>query len=263
MPLSTISSGVSPSHLEGLGKEAAKLAASCGVSLTDAVTQAVRPEDLNMEQVRRVVEHANTEAFNAKFASTHGDFRMVDIDEGPADPAQVLQNLNNEARTTNVLEGTNDYDLPPDTTDITPFAEVGVEGTSDGNVAKVAQLHSRLVGARQEVLDSIESDKLQASDTLVDLASHVKSAAVNGASIEILHKAWAAIDAEVAIKVADKLAHLAQSVPTVKVGGVVNPGHPVCTTFAKFAGHMRSTVTSYQQLEVIDREMSRVAALLS
>jgi len=216
-----------------------------------------------MEQVRRVVEHANTEAFNAKFASTCGDFRVVDIDDGPADPAQVLQNLNNAARTSEVLRGTSDYDMSPGFTDVSPFPEVGVEGTHDGAIAKVAHLQSRLSGARQEVFDSIESHKLQASDALVDLASHVKSAAVNGASMDSLHRAWARIDAEVAEKVAPKLAYLAESVQGVKVAGEVNPGHPVCTTFAKFAGHMRSAVTSYQQLALLDQELTRVAALLA
>ena len=262
MPLTNISNRVPAAHLEVLGKQAAKLASSCGVSLTDAVTQAVGSEDLNIEQVRRVVEFANTEAFNQKFASTAGNFRVVDIDEGPADPAQVIQNLNNAARTSEILKETSDYDMAPGFTDMTPEANVGDEGTNDAAIAKVAMLHSRLAGARQEVADTIESHKLQASDTLTELASHVKSAAVNGASIGALHSAWAKIDSEVADKVVTKLATIANSVNAPKVAGVVNPGHPVVTSFAKFAGHMRSTVTSYQQLQVIENEIARVAALL-
>jgi len=73
---------VSAHDLENLGKTAARLSETSGISLTEACTRTLDGEGLNQEQVRRAVEHANINAVNSKFASLRGDNRIVHLDHG-------------------------------------------------------------------------------------------------------------------------------------------------------------------------------------
>lgn len=105
---------VSGEHLETLGKRAAhdwllgKFA-----SLNDAVVDVVRSEHLSPEQVRRVVEFTNGDAYLKEFRKEGGAHRVVHFDCGPADPAQVLQDLNDGGGGSRYDDGARDYRLSP------------------------------------------------------------------------------------------------------------------------------------------------------
>ncbi len=86
--------GVSAMELESLGKQAARLGETSGLSLTEACVRTLEHESLNAEQIRRAVEYANINAVNTKFASMRGVDRVVHIDGGPADPVTVMDALN-------------------------------------------------------------------------------------------------------------------------------------------------------------------------
>jgi len=85
---------VAGQHLEHLGKEAATnwVLGKCA-SLHEAAVNVLRAEQLSPEQVRRVVEFTNQNAYLQEFRK-EGDHKVVHFDCGPADPAQVLQDLN-------------------------------------------------------------------------------------------------------------------------------------------------------------------------
>lgn len=85
---------VSGEHLEVLGKQAASMWVEGKVaSLHEAIVETVRGERLSPEQVRRVVEFTNGDAYLQEFRK-ESSHKVVHFDCGPADPAQVLQDLN-------------------------------------------------------------------------------------------------------------------------------------------------------------------------
>lgn len=87
---------VSGEHLEVLGKQAAsKWATGEHPTLADAVLEQVKEAGLSPEQVKRVVEFANTDAYLTEFKKEGANHRFVDFGRsGPADPAEVLKSLN-------------------------------------------------------------------------------------------------------------------------------------------------------------------------
>jgi hypothetical protein len=130
-------SAVDPRTLELIGKNAASLAESGGVGMSDAVVTAIGAAKLNEQQVRRVVEFANIEIFNKKFSSMQGTVRSVHIEGGPANPVDVIQKLNNAARPREVPMNPSDYSIAPDFSksssaeDSGNVAEVGMEDILD------------------------------------------------------------------------------------------------------------------------------------
>lgn len=96
-----------PDQLEGLGKKAAALYQESGMPLTEAVVEVVKEAMLAPEQVRRVCEFANTSAYLSAFEKA-GSVRNITFEGGPADPARVLQDLNDGSSPT-LLTGSSDY----------------------------------------------------------------------------------------------------------------------------------------------------------
>lgn len=85
---------VAPDRLRLLGKQASALYSQRNVPLTEAVVQVLGSEpSLGPEHVRRVVEFANTYAFDNDFDKQAGDHRVVNFDDGPADPSDVMKEL--------------------------------------------------------------------------------------------------------------------------------------------------------------------------
>jgi len=73
---------------EELAKEAVAMFIDDGTSLEDGIVKVAKREELNPEQVKRVVEMANTGAFLDLFRKTAGDDRMVEFEV--ADPQSTL-----------------------------------------------------------------------------------------------------------------------------------------------------------------------------
>lgn len=100
-------------HLEVLGKRAAtEWVMGKVASLHEAVVQAVKSEHLAPEQVRRVVEFANQDAYSQEFRK-EGQDKVVHFDCGPADPAHVLQDLNDGGGGSLYDQGNLDYRMTP------------------------------------------------------------------------------------------------------------------------------------------------------
>lgn len=114
---------VSGEELEVLGKTAASkyLDGECK-TLTEAVTHIVKKASLSPEQVRRVVEFANTDAFLREFKKEGSGHKVVDFQGGPADPAEILKDLNDGGGGTVFDRGTMDYHAPPADTKIASVA---------------------------------------------------------------------------------------------------------------------------------------------
>jgi hypothetical protein len=102
-------------ELEVLGKCAAKkyIDGTCK-SLNEAVVDTIKHAGLSPEQVRRVIEFTNTDAFLTEHKK-EGSSRYVDFHGGPADPGEVLRDLNDGGGGTVFDRGLADYSLPPGT----------------------------------------------------------------------------------------------------------------------------------------------------
>lgn len=86
---------VSGEHLELLGKTAAgHWLEGRHKTLTEAVISTVKEAHLSPEQIKRVVEFTNTEAFLHEFKKESAAHRVVHFDCGPASPVDVLHALN-------------------------------------------------------------------------------------------------------------------------------------------------------------------------
>jgi hypothetical protein len=105
---------VAGEHLEVLGKKAASdWVQGKYASLNEAVVDTLRGERLSPEQVKRVVEFTNGDAYLQEFRK-EGSHRVVHFDCGPADPAQVLQDLNDGGGGSVYDRGELDYHLSPE-----------------------------------------------------------------------------------------------------------------------------------------------------
>jgi hypothetical protein len=107
---------VSGEELETFGKYAAKLYSTqrCP-TLGEAVVQTVKTAALSPEQVKRVVEFANTAAYLEEFHKEGQKHRYIELSGGPADPGAVLRDLNDGGNPTVVDRNERDYLSPPPT----------------------------------------------------------------------------------------------------------------------------------------------------
>lgn len=99
---------IDPDRLEKFGKTAASLHQEKGVSLNEAVVEVVKEASLSPEQVKRVCEFANTAAYLSAFEKA-GSVRNVTFEGGPANPARILQDLNDGSSPTLLTESVEDY----------------------------------------------------------------------------------------------------------------------------------------------------------
>lgn len=104
---------VSGEHLEILGKQAATIYSSGVAStLNEAVIETVKHAGLSAEQVKRVIEFANTDAYLTEFKK-EGAHRVVHFHGGPANPSDILKDLNAGGEASTFFRGSSDYHNPP------------------------------------------------------------------------------------------------------------------------------------------------------
>jgi hypothetical protein len=108
-------SSLSPERLELLGKEAANLFLDKGVALNQGIAKLAGAYDgINVEQVKRVCEFANTSVYLAyhdknKIAGAESSYPQFEL----ADPARVFQDLSDGAMPTKLTQTDVDYGKQP------------------------------------------------------------------------------------------------------------------------------------------------------
>lgn len=252
------SRSVDPGHLDGLGKQAARLAETSDCTLNEAVVHTIGHEKLNSEQVRRVVEIANVEAFHRKYASLDPQSRVVHLDGGPADVAQVLQSLNGAARPREQMIESLDYDMAPEakvsSIDFAPTTDRTVAGV----IGDVLRLQSKLAAAHEEVVTSAEASEFAMNEALLQLADTAKWAGLQGAAPQEVFEAWHRVNPELA-KIA--FARLSRFIPASneKVASrSINPDHAVVRDFERFAKHAQEYGTQIAARQRVEAEVLRV-----
>ncbi len=105
---------ISGEELEVMGKKAASryLCGEC-TSLNDAVIETVKQAGLSPEQVKRVIEFTNQNAYVGCFNKLGSDHKYVEFHGGPADPAAILKDLNDGGGGPVFDRGLADYSREP------------------------------------------------------------------------------------------------------------------------------------------------------
>jgi hypothetical protein len=226
---------VSGEHLEVLGKKAAEdWTLGKYASLNDAVVNTIRGEQLSPEQVCRVVEFTNGDAYLKEFRKESSGHKVIHFDCGPASPSQVLQDLNDGGGGSLWDRGTLDYSMPPSmakracaergTTSLEKTASVEAPKTASryeehlwemlGGGREVGMayaepmrplmdLRHKLAGARDALSAEIDSLEVDYAEVCNRLYGQVKQASLDGTSLGDIVNAWSEVTTEpVYVKVA-------------------------------------------------------------
>lgn len=253
---------VDSSHLESLGKTAARMAEAGGTSLNDAVTQTIGHEKLNSEQVRRVVEFTNIEAFNRKFAALEGPLRAVQIAGGPADPTQVLQSLNNDARPQEAVMESMDYAMPPTMGKHSSRHFEPTARTVTGVLGDVLDLQRKLAAAHDTLTQDAEAARYMLNESLLELVARAKTACLHGAAPGELYEAWFRVDQGLAKVAFERSAQVLPPSTTKTAGRRINPDHVVVGTFVQFAKHASAYTGYVTAVRNLELQMARVGSWL-
>lgn len=193
---------VSGEHLEVLGKRAAALFSDGREkNLSDAVVSVVKTAGLSPEQVKRVVEFANTSAYLSDFNKEGSPHRVVDFGPGGlADPAVVLQDLNDGGGGSRFDSGSFDYHSPPEQSKTASafedvafqqmFATSGAEYPEVNPLGEAIDLRDKLASAYETTTSMLSSLEVMYDDLRGRLFDNVKQASLHGHSLAEIVKIW-------------------------------------------------------------------------
>lgn len=268
---------VSGEELEAFGKKAADVWSSGKHErLTEAVVETIKQAGLSPEQVRRVVEFANTAAYLQEF-NKEGAHRVIEFDGGPADPAAVLQDLNDGGGGTVFDRGSFDYSAPPREKRAssedelgeflkTAFPHVDVDVTPRARpLGEVIDLRDKLASLYENHTSLLSGLEVLYQDVSSNLYSEVKQAALNGIELGEVLRAWAPfIEDPTYVKVA-----FAMITPRLIKEGVfsepgvgasiektgsdrqVNPAHPLVGTMIEFCDTLHKLAVARQSRDEV------------
>lgn len=243
--------GRSPGELEALGKTAARLSETSGLSLTEASVRTLEGQDLSAEQIRRVVEHANINAVNMKFAQMSGGERIVHIDGGPADPLTVIDALN----ATRMAPGAKLAALEYGTA---PVYEERSSYIPDVPCPDLHGLQRKLAAAHDELVDMATGIEFRMEEKFAELERHALAAGREGASLCDLAISWSAIDPTMAKVAVQQLGgKLAWGVKTA--GRRIADGHMVNETFRSFAKTASEFHRAVEARRSVEAELAQVS----
>lgn len=259
------SRSISGEELEIMGKYAASRYLGGECNLTLAVVETVKKAGLSPEQVKRVAEFANTDAYLREFRKEGTANKVVEFVGGPADVSEILKDLNDGGGGTVFDNGSGDYNHAP---------------TGDYSAVKVASAHyddelealftsgqeavlpysnplGEAIDAREKlaaaydgvthVLSGLELAYEDVGDRLFDA---VKQASLSGeASLGQIVQAWGGVTEDpdlvkaafsmlsgrlVDNGVFDTAGDIGDSLAKTASAGVVNPDHPIVVEFGGF-----------------------------
>lgn len=243
-------------HLVQLGKNAAQTAETSGISLTDAVVRSIGMTKLNEQQVRRVVEAANHEAFHQKYAAMDSRMRVVDLEGGPADLAAVTERLALLAAPHKVAQYRNDYSLGPQyPVSSTPYV---ASTTKTAALEGAVELQERLNALHEELIGQMHAKQAGVESTLNRVTHHVRQALADGAYYEDIARAWGHYNPKYATELASSFS-LPKAPAGVKTASREIPKeHPLVTTFVDFMKVAKEYETICDSIREVEKQLVRV-----
>lgn len=269
---------VAGEQLELFGKHAsAKWGSGEFATLTEAVVATIKHAGLAPEQVKRVIEFANQDAYLKEFRKEGGAHKVVHFPGGPANPTDVFNDLNDGGGGTVFDSGNGDYSLPPEkTASVTSYDDELLKQAflSGGEEeypfadpwAPAEEARSKIAAALDLVNDQLSGLEVCAYDLEEALYHQVKQAALGGASIgEVLQVLSHASPSEEHVKhafsvLAPRLLQeqvfrdsdaLGESIAKTASGRAVNTKHPAITIFSDYC----EVVTKCAELQVARAEL--------
>lgn len=248
-------------QLVQLGKTAAKTAETSGMSLTDAVVRTIGTTKVNSEQVRRIVEAANHEAFHQKYAAMNADMRVVELEGGPADPMAVSERLAAAAVPTKVASAhRNDYALGPQypvrtSAYVEPMAKSAA-------LAGVSELEGQLKAAHDELVGQMAAKQANVEQSIHRVTHHVRQALADGAYREDIERAWGHYNPKYATELAASFG-LPVAPAGVKTASREIPAeHPLVLAFANFVKAAGEYEVVSEAVRETECELVRVSTFL-
>ena len=190
-------------HLEVLGKKAA---ADWGDgqfrTLTEAVVTTVKHAHLSPEQVKRVVEFANTAAYLTEFKKEGAPHHVVEFSGGPADVSDILKDLNDGGGGTVFDGGAGDYHMPPNHREKTAsnegdslLAELFDKTAGDALPyanphGEVIELKDKLASTAEHIQSTISGLEVAYAEPADRLYHQVKQGSLSGLSLGDVMTAW-------------------------------------------------------------------------
>jgi hypothetical protein len=257
-------------ELETLGKEAAAHYFTTGDDLTVSVIETVKKAGLSPEQVRRVAEFANTEAFLREFKKEGSTHRVIEFEGGPADVSIILKDLNDGGGGTVFDKGDGDYAAPPP--DVEKTASVNMDrlghfdaelqrafGVEQPNIPFAEPLRDaydmkhKIAGVYDELQSELSALETMHLDVCDSLYNEVKQASLGGLPLGDMLRAWQTSTTEpVFVKVAFQMltprlvgeevfsskTGIAESLEKTAAVGLVNPEHPLVTKYQDFCDNL-------------------------
>lgn len=284
---------VDPEQLEMMGKRAAALHATKGATLSDAVVEIVKEAFLAPEQVKRVCEFANTAAYLSEFEKA-GEVRNITFEGGPADPGQVLKDLNDGSSPAIHQIKHADYSPPAASyKDSQPVvadeeaafaAAFGIAKAAAADhqahakpIEEVYDLRVRLEGMRDDMISKLASSQVLLDTIKEDLCQATKQEVLGGSSISDIARAWSGYSptAEM-LKEAVSLTckHLRENQvlnreglvesmsKTAAAGCIPNPSHPVVERFIALTKVAQKHNELQSAIKLVEEQLTTVNAKL-
>jgi len=183
---------VSGEELEVLGKTAAsKWRSGEFADLSESVIATVKHAGLSPEQVKRVVEFTNTDAFLHEFKKEGAEHKVIEFAGGPADPSEILKDLNDGGGGSVFDRGTLDYGHAPGETKVSSAYDPELEamfGTAPAlpfaePLQEAVDMRDKLAAAFDNMTGELTGLERMYGDLSEGLYQQVKQAALGGHSL--------------------------------------------------------------------------------
>jgi len=253
----------SAEQLTQLGKTAAQTAETSGMSLTDAAVRSIGMTKLNEQQIRRVVEAANHEAFHRKFASMDPSMRVVELDGGPADASAVIERLK-AASAPARARSMSEYSMEPVRKTASVSSQSGVHDVSEKRaaLADISELREQLQATHVDLAERVTVSSYYVTEDVQKLAGLVKSACLDGAFFEDFERAWGSVSPKHAVELLSALNPTRAPHGVKTASRVISEGHPIRSTFAAFVKHAHDYEVACEALREVESELVRVSDFL-
>jgi hypothetical protein len=161
----------------------------------------VKQAQLSPEQVKRVCEFSNTAAFQSQFKKEGTANKVVDFPGGPADPSDILKDLNDGGGGSVFDTGTLDYSSAPsghktasardEASLLALFGDAPSDKMAYANpYGEVIDLRDKLGGLEQHLQSQISGLEVMYADLADRVYHQVKQAALDGTSLGEIMQAW-------------------------------------------------------------------------
>ena len=279
---------VAPERLELMGKQAASMYLTEGISLNDAIVKLAADDgDLENEHIRRIVEFANNAVFKKKFDVLEDKNVHFPL----ADPAAIIRDLKDGGSPAHMGSPVDDYDYPPDSNS-EETVKSAVETMGPGNMVKEASvpyqelrhanplddvydLYLRLESARdtmQARYSGIASITKEASSEFYHEVKKevitidgvgfdgIAAALIKVASYEEVTSALSAVAARLMGEGQASKEKLAQA--NNQIGQIINPEHPIVSSFEHFLKTAAECLSYKIGAEAISEQMIDITTFI-